>query len=49
MRPLISVAAICAVLAVMGCEQQNAYPISAEECGPNDPVKTLDASDCQPI
>lgn len=24
------------------------YPISGEECGPDDPVKTLDASDCIP-
>ena len=24
------------------------YPVSGEDCGPEDPVKSLDASDCNP-
>jgi hypothetical protein len=49
MRPLISVAAVFAVLAVTGCDRQETYPVSGEECGPTDPVRTLDASDCKPV
>ncbi len=30
------------------CERQNTYPVSGEECGPDDPVKTLDEGDCKP-
>lgn len=37
--------ASAAILA--GCEKDsNTYPISGEQCGPDDPVKTLDAEDC---
>ncbi|MEX0306104.1 MAG: hypothetical protein AB3N12_01850 [Ruegeria sp.] len=29
------------------CEKgSDTYPISGEQCGPEDPVKTLDAEDC---
>lgn len=27
------------------CADQNEYPITGEECGPDDPVKDLDATD----
>lgn len=35
-----------AVLA--GCTDPDHYPISGQECGPNDPVLDLDANDCTP-
>ncbi|WP_170329569.1 hypothetical protein [Ruegeria arenilitoris] len=29
------------------CEKDtDTYPVSGEQCGPEDPVKTLDAADC---
>ncbi len=33
------------------CADPNHYPVSGEECGPDDPVKTLDSSiaDCVPV
>ncbi|MGJ8623075.1 MAG: hypothetical protein ACSHW1_09870 [Yoonia sp.] len=31
---------------IAACAQADRYPISGEECGPNDPVLTLDAADC---
>lgn len=32
------------------CTEPNTYPVTGEECGPEDPVKTMDArvSDCMP-
>ncbi|UWR02573.1 hypothetical protein K3740_16235 [Ruegeria conchae] len=37
--------ASAAILA--GCEKEaETYPITGEQCGPEDPVKTLDAEDC---
>lgn len=41
--------ALCLVLGLIGCEEQDTYPITGEECGPDDPVKTLDAADCMPV
>lgn len=40
---------LCLILGLMGCENQNTYPLTGEECGPDDPVTTLDARDCTPI
>ncbi len=37
---------LIAVLA--GCEQQETYPISGEECSADDPVQTLDTAPCPP-
>jgi len=31
---------------IASCAAQDRYPVSGEECGPNDPVLTLDAADC---
>ena len=28
------------------CAPTDTYPVSAEQCGPSDPVKSLDAADC---
>lgn len=42
---LILLIASAAVLSA--CEKSSdTYPVSGEQCGPNDPVKTLDAEDC---
>ena len=35
---------VFAVLA--GCTEPDHYPISGQECGPDDPVLDLDANDC---
>ncbi|WP_187393983.1 hypothetical protein [Oceaniovalibus sp. ACAM 378] len=32
--------------ALAGCTDPDHYPISGQECGPNDPVLDMDASDC---
>ncbi len=34
-------------LALSACADTGTYPISGDQCGPSDPVQTLDASDCQ--
>lgn len=38
---------LIAMIILAGCAQEDRYPITGEECGPNDPVLSLDASDCQ--
>jgi hypothetical protein len=48
MRLYLIIALLCSPLVLSGCEDDGKYPVSGEECGPNDPVKTLDASDCTP-
>ncbi len=36
-----------AALGLAACDKTHeTYPISGEQCGPEDPVKTLDAADC---
>ncbi|MGJ8587480.1 MAG: hypothetical protein ACSHXW_04950 [Yoonia sp.] len=37
---------ILMILFLASCAQDGTYPLSGEECGPNDPVLTLDAADC---
>ncbi len=37
---------LLALIFVASCAGENRYPVSGEECGPNDPVLTLDAADC---
>jgi hypothetical protein len=44
---LLTVAALLAALAA--CTETNRYPISGEECSPDDPVQTLDAPECPPV
>jgi hypothetical protein len=34
------------VFFLAACEDEAKYPVTGEECGPDDPVRTLDASDC---
>ena len=35
-----------AVAALVGCTATDKYPVTGEECGPDDAVKTMDAGDC---
>ncbi len=36
-----------AAVILSACEKNaETYPVSGEQCGPEDPVKTLDAADC---
>lgn len=35
-----------ALLLIASCAEEGRYPLTGEECGPNDPVLTLDANDC---
>ncbi len=32
------------MLMLSACTDPKTYPVSGQECGPNDPVKTVDAS-----
>ena len=48
MKKTTILVALSLVLGVTGCEKQDTYPITGEACGPEDPVKTLDAKDCVP-
>lgn len=44
-----SLAAVLMIAAVFlsACEKSNeTYPVSGEQCGPKDPVQTLNADDC---
>ena len=36
------------LLALVGCTSPDTYPITGAECGPDDPVKTIDAVGCVP-
>ena len=45
-KTLAAMLMISAVL-VSACEKDSdTYPVTGEQCGPVDPVKTLDAADC---
>ena len=45
MRRILMVALAVMAFGVASCAPGK-YPISGETCGPQDPVKTLDANDC---
>ena len=42
----LALATLAAALLLAACTEPGRYPVSGEECGPDDPVKSLDASDC---
>lgn len=44
----ISIWTIGAMIAMMlaACEDTTRYPVSEEQCGPDDPVLSLNAADC---
>lgn len=46
MRALLLFPVLAAAL--LACSAPGTYPISGEECDPDDPVQGLDASDCIP-
>ncbi len=35
-----------ALFFIASCAEEGRYPVTGDECGPNDPVLTLDAADC---
>ena len=43
---IIILALLSLPLLLAACTEPGTYPISGEECGPDDPVLELDASDC---
>ncbi len=45
-KSLVALMMVCGVL-LTACENnEETYPVTGEECGPDDPVKKLDAADC---
>jgi hypothetical protein len=46
MNHILRICLLTLTLAVFGCAEPGHYPISGEDCGPNDAVKTLNAADC---
>ncbi|RLK00471.1 hypothetical protein [Ruegeria conchae] len=43
----LSALLVASSVILAGCEKEaETYPITGEQCGPEDPVKTLDAEDC---
>ncbi len=41
----MKILSLFALLLIASCTEGH-YPMSGHECGPNDPVLTLDAADC---
>jgi hypothetical protein len=48
MRVLSFIAVLAAAALLTACEPDR-YPITGQECGPDDPVRALDGSDCVSI
>ncbi|MEO1638309.1 MAG: hypothetical protein AAFU41_03555 [Pseudomonadota bacterium] len=48
MKQLSYLAIIMILAAVAGCTDPDHYPISGQECSPDDPVLDMDAADCMP-
>lgn len=46
MNRLFQIVMISMTLGVVGCAEPGRYPITGEECKPDDPVKDLSAPDC---
>ncbi|MEL6617457.1 MAG: hypothetical protein AAFP16_01175 [Pseudomonadota bacterium] len=40
--------ALLALIGTAACEEPETYPLSGEECGPNDPVQELNVDNCTP-
>ncbi|PRY81513.1 hypothetical protein [Marivita geojedonensis] len=49
MKHIAYSALLALIFAITGCTETGTYPVSEEECGPNDPVLDMDASDCSVI
>lgn len=49
MRATLPISTLMICLALLaGCATTETYPVSGEQCGPNDPVQGLDVADCVP-
>ncbi|WP_299725521.1 hypothetical protein [uncultured Tateyamaria sp.] len=48
MKPVLYCLGLLAVLALSACEPPDRYPVSGEQCGPEDPVLDLSVDDCTP-
>lgn len=46
MKFLTLLATLFAITLLLGCAEPETYPITGLPCGPDDPVKDLDAADC---
>ena len=46
MKPASVIAPLVLLIFLAACEDDKKYPVSGEDCGPDDPVQTLDAADC---
>lgn len=46
MKRLVQVALFSLTLGIFGCAEPGHYPVSGEECGPNDPVLEMSVPDC---
>ncbi|MGB8812621.1 MAG: hypothetical protein WCC57_05495 [Paracoccaceae bacterium] len=46
MKQKIQLLVFAMMFAVAGCADPGRYPVSGEECGPNDPVLDMSAPDC---
>lgn len=42
------IAAAALVLGLAACATPETYPVSGEECNPDDPVQSFEAADCLP-
>lgn len=49
MKPIIILFAATFALALGACVPEGRYPVSGEECGPDDPVKGISPEDCAPV
>ena len=48
MKRLALIAIFGATVLLAACTQTETYPVTGEACGPDDPVKQVDALDCLP-
>ncbi len=48
MRPFHLIISLLVLVLVTSCAEEGQYPVSGEECSPDDPVLNLDAPDCLP-
>lgn len=49
MKRLAVAAALCVIWALGACTGPGRYPVSGEACGPNDPVRDMNAPSCPPV
>ena len=46
MRPSLQLFALLAAIGLAACTEAETYPLSGEECAPDDPVHQISAADC---